>query len=170
MHILLDKQVINWKGTKFVNELFRCAKKVDLSPLTQVQAVTFSEDGRVVLYKHIDGYFGLPGGKIEENETPDEALIREIREEINAEVINFGVFAFVRSYKENNPKNVTYNLRYWAIVDINKEGVVRDPAGKALERILVDVENVSRSLNWGRTGEVLIDEARKEFLRFKKNN
>ena len=164
---MLDKQLINWKGKIFVNELYSCTEGSSLFPLTQVQAVTFNPEGKIVLYKHRDGYYGLPGGKVQENENADEALIREIKEEINADVVNFSIFAFVKSYKKNDPKNPTYNLRYWAIVDANKDGFVTDPAGKALERIIVDVKDAPKILNWGKTGEILVKEAYKEFLKFK---
>lgn len=164
---MLDKQVINWKGEVFINDLYKYGKGLILTPLTQVQAVTFNSEGKIVLYKHIDGYYGFPGGKIERGESPEETLVREIREEINAEVINFGIFAFVKSYKKTSPEKVTYNLRYWAIVNIDREEIINDPAGKALERIIVDAKNAPKILNWGKAGEILVKEAYKEFLKFK---
>ena len=34
-------------------------------------------------------YYVLPGGKIEKNENPEQALIREIKEETNLDIISF---------------------------------------------------------------------------------
>ena len=38
--------------------------------------------------KHLEGYWEFPGGKIETNESPEQALIREIKEELNININN----------------------------------------------------------------------------------
>lgn len=54
------------------------------------------EDDKIVLIKKVGGpYSGkldLPGGTIEWAETPEEALIRELNEEVGIEVINYELF------------------------------------------------------------------------------
>lgn len=36
--------------------------------------------------RHLAGYYELPGGKIEENESPEQACIREIKEELGCTI------------------------------------------------------------------------------------
>lgn len=48
--------------------------------------------------KSFAGFWEFPGGKIESHESPEEALVRELREELNIEVIRFWPW-FQRSYE-----------------------------------------------------------------------
>jgi|TARA_B000000532_G_scaffold205654_1_gene173372 8-oxo-dGTP diphosphatase len=56
-----------------------------------VACALINEQGRVLINKRpkgkdYAGYWEFPGGKVEENETPEEAIIRELKEEINIDV------------------------------------------------------------------------------------
>jgi 8-oxo-dGTP diphosphatase len=53
----------------------------DYRPRPGAYAVIIDAHGRVALFRKKDRYF-LPGGGIEPGETPEEALSREVREEI----------------------------------------------------------------------------------------
>ena len=56
-----------------------------------VAALIFEEKGRILITRrhddaHFGGYWEFPGGRIEDGEGPDEALVREIREEVNLNI------------------------------------------------------------------------------------
>jgi len=75
-----------------------------------VKAIIFS-DGRIgQIYFNKNNLYDFPGGGIEDGETIDEALIREIKEEAGATVIpssikEFELGKYVTIYKDNQ-KNV----------------------------------------------------------------
>lgn len=57
-----------------------------------VVAGVLVEDGRVLLSRrkagsHLEGMWEFPGGKVDAGESPTEALVRELREELGIEVI-----------------------------------------------------------------------------------
>lgn len=56
-----------------------------------VHAVVVDNNNRIVLFKQFryavrKNVWSIPGGKIEANETPEKAIAREIKEEINVEI------------------------------------------------------------------------------------
>lgn len=56
----------------------------------RVVAAVIRKDGRILAtargYGEFKGGWEFPGGKIEEGETPEQALVREIREELDVEI------------------------------------------------------------------------------------
>jgi hypothetical protein len=57
--------------------------------------------------------------------------------------------------QKTNWKEVTYNARFAAQVKLIDKAI-KDPAGKAVDRRIVDVEDAPEILDWGEKGELLI--------------
>ena len=57
---------------------------------SRAAAVIIKNKKLLLFHRHKDGevYYVLPGGGIEKNESPEEAVIREVKEELNLEVKN----------------------------------------------------------------------------------
>ena len=63
----------------------------DYLRLIPVVGAVISKDGKILAAQRkeessLGGFWEFPGGKIEANETPKEALAREIKEELEAEI------------------------------------------------------------------------------------
>lgn len=97
-------------------------KKVDV-----VGAVIINEEGQILCalrssQMSLPGLWEFPGGKIEQGETPEETLVREIREELECE-IEVGEFIAddVYEYPSVAVRLITYFAKVTGGVPIPKE-------------------------------------------------
>lgn len=54
----------------------------ELHPVSAKVAIYNPERTKVLLTEYLPGKFGLPGGHLEADETPDQAAVREVAEEL----------------------------------------------------------------------------------------
>ncbi len=103
-------------------------------PILLVSAVALVDiDGRVLLAqrpegKHLAGLWEFPGGKVHAGETPEEALIRELKEEldIDTDVRCLAPLTFAsHSYPDFHLLMPLYVCRVW-------QGIVRPAEGQKL--------------------------------------
>jgi mutator protein MutT len=75
-------------------------------------------EGRILVVRRGPGQSGaghweFPGGKVEDNETPHEALVREISEELGADI---EVGEFISDHEHEYPDKTIHLLLYWAFL------------------------------------------------------
>jgi 8-oxo-dGTP diphosphatase len=95
-------------------------------------------DGRILLAerpagKELAGMWEFPGGKVDPGETPEGALIRELKEELDIDVLPkcLAPFTFAsHSYEKFHLLMPLYVCRVW-------EGTVRPMEGQRLKWVLV---------------------------------
>ncbi len=162
----LHIEEIDWKGARHKQSFFPAECLTDEIILEQVQAVPFLKDGQIVLYKHVDGYFGLPGGQVEKDESALLALARELKEEC-ACTLDIATPTFLVKDENCVTGETVFQGRFAAIVDLIDEQV-NDPAGKAIGRLAVSVQEAKAKLCWGIRGDILIDRALAEFRNISK--
>ncbi len=70
---------------------YSLAMDTDMTKTVKVVAAVICRDGMVFAtqrgYGKYKDKWEFPGGKIEENEAPEDALVREIREELDADIV-----------------------------------------------------------------------------------
>jgi 8-oxo-dGTP diphosphatase len=100
-------------------------------PIVLVAAVALVDtDGRVLLAerppgKHLAGLWEFPGGKVQPRETPEEALIRELAEElgIDVEASCLAPFTFASyAYADFHLLMPLYVCRKWSGIVTAREG------------------------------------------------
>ena len=134
-------------------------------PVRKCHGICFTDDSQVVLFEHVGGYVSIPGGTIEPDETPEQALVREVREESGAVVRSFGLFAYLIDVNRASNETIV-QLRYWVNVSLSDFGP-NDPDKKALQRVVVPFDQAAEKLGWGRRAELLLEyaaQARKSSL------
>lgn len=114
------------------------------------------ENGKIIITKYLQGkkaeYYDIPGGKIEIGETPEEAAIREMKEETGIDVSNLikkGIFevdysdrkfffeVFIAKKYNGTPKNFEKNISKW----INIEELLKK------EKILSNILMLDKTFN-----------------------
>lgn len=82
------------------------------------------EDKILLIKKHggtYDGKLDLPGGTIEFNETIEDALVRELQEELGIEITDYKLFDIVTTNVQWNHKNEMLETKHIAILYIINE-------------------------------------------------
>jgi mutator protein MutT len=88
------------------------------------------QDGKILLIKKVggpyDGKLDLPGGTIEFGERPEDALKRELMEEVGIEVVDFQLFdadsvSFEWQYKEDVLLKVHHMGIFFKVLNYNNE-------------------------------------------------
>jgi 8-oxo-dGTP diphosphatase len=123
---------------KFIQKHIGCEEALDLPPPSCTQksillvaaAALVDADGRVLLAqrpegKSLAGLWEFPGGKIDPGETPEFALMRELREELNVETrpCCFSPIGFAsHSYEDFHLLMPLFICRVWRGPAVPQEG------------------------------------------------
>lgn len=113
-----------------------------MKPIRKAVKCCLIENDKIVITKYLkgrkQGYYDIPGGKIEEGETPEGAAIREMNEEtgiIVSDLVQTGIFeveypnriyifdVFIAKQYEGKPQDFEENTSEWIEIKLllNKE-------------------------------------------------
>ncbi|MGM5481706.1 MAG: NUDIX hydrolase [Nanobdellota archaeon] len=135
--------------------------------ITQSYALCFNEKGHILIIrsKGFGSYnWTLPGGSIEEGETPEKTLHRELMEEADVELSNFvllgGQVCYLLDLPEEKPMT---QLRYVGIIKKLHPQTPDPDNGYVSERKFVSPERFIDYVDWGVVGEHLLKRAQEWF-------
>lgn len=114
--------------------------------ITQAVGICFADGGEVVMVTWDDEHWTFPGGTVEQGETVEQALVREVAEEACATVLAGEYLASQHVSDPANPNGRTsyYQTRWWARVAVDPWRPAHEMTGRAL----VAPADVSSTLFW----------------------
>lgn len=121
--------------------------------LETVQAFCFYEDKLVLVYAKEKGRWSPPGGSIDEGESPDRSVVREVLEETNMEVLHKELIGYQDIFL---PEGVVRQVRYYCKVRPLGE-FVSDPDGDISEIKLIDPLKYKDYFDWGEIGDHVME-------------
>jgi NAD+ diphosphatase len=107
-----DRKIQNQKGSGF--KCKKCTLNFYINPGCAVAAVVRDRSGKILFVKRAKnpskGKLGLPGGFIDPGETAEEALCRELKEELNLEIVSM-------NYLTSAPNRYCYGGIIYSVLD-----------------------------------------------------
>lgn len=152
----------NYTGTSGVGYRFEYSDTDSFDNLPkelvrQAYGVCFYENKMVIGYGGQKKNWGLIGGTIEEGETFEQTLTREIQEESNMEVFLAKPIGYQKMIRVDD-NSFVYQLRY--VCTVKPYGpFISDPAGSITEIKLINPHDYKKYFDWGKIGDRIIQRA-----------
>lgn len=151
----IKSRIIDKKG-KLAETSYEDADSFDhllSKKVTQAYGVCFVGEKMVIVHSH--DHWILPGGGIEEGETYEDCLKREVQEESNMRVISFAPIGYQEVHYDGKIFN---QLRFACTVEPYGD-FVSDPDGDITEIKLINPKDYKQYFDWGEIGDRIIERA-----------
>ncbi len=124
--------------------------------VTQVYAVCFWKDQIVLVHNKNSDSLSLPGGGLEKDETFEDCLKREVKEETNMKVLSFAPIGYQKV--TDNESLAVFQLRYVCTVEPYGD-FVSDPDGDVDQIKTINPEEFKEHIKWGEVGDRIFERA-----------
>ena len=121
---------------------------------------------KMVLVKHPKTGWMPAGGHIEEGESVEEAVIREVLEETNMKVLHQELIGFIDVYE---PDKTVRQTRSFCFVEPYGD-FVSDPDGEIMEIKLIDPKDYKQYFDWKETGDRIMQRALEMLKEYNEKN
>lgn len=101
----------------YINDLFASCSGY-LTPKLDVRAAVFQQDSVLLVKETMDGLWALPGGWIDVNDSPSEAVVREVLEETGYLTRAVKLLALYDSHKHAHPPRLPHAHKCFFLCDI----------------------------------------------------
>ena len=112
-----------------------------------VRAVVTDADGRILLIEHtyVAGWY-LPGGGVERRETPEQALVRELAEEVGVEPLERPRLLSIHDNGRGFPGDhvLIYRVTAWRPVPATQRGEIKEARFFALDALPPDITRATQ--------------------------
>lgn len=123
-----------------------------LSPVTQAYTVCLDNEGQVLLQKHPERPWNIPGGKPEPGETYEEAAVREVYEESNVKIDHLVMIGYQKVFENGVFKS--FQLRFLANVTAVDARQPDPDEGVLRERLFVPLADVMNYIPYPQYAEL----------------
>jgi 8-oxo-dGTP pyrophosphatase MutT (NUDIX family) len=120
-----------------------------------VHAYCFCDGKLAVVFSPKKNYWTPAGGGVEIGESAEEAVIREVKEETNMEVLKHKFIGFI---EVEELQGKTFQTRSVCIVKPYGP-FVKDPDGDITEIKLIDPKDYKQYFDWGEIGDWIMERA-----------
>lgn len=157
--------IVEWfeyDGKKYRMEFYRIKNKNDIPklPWGQIYAVG-NYSGKVPVVKYEAHKDNLPGGGVEAGESLEDAIDRELREEINMSIVDWEPLGYQKNISETDGE-VSYQFRIYA--KLKKIGEFHeDLGGVVIGYHLVDIDDLNTAIQWGQLGDWFVNNLRNKY-------
>ncbi|MEI6528679.1 MAG: NUDIX hydrolase [bacterium] len=131
-------------------------EELDGMKIESVHAVCFCGGKMVLVYEKDKKTWSSPGGGVEDGESVEQAVVREVREESNMKVIQQKLIGVQINILENGRKII--QTRSVCLVEPYGD-FVSDPAGDVTEIKLIDPAEYAKYYYWGANSDRMMERA-----------
>lgn len=153
------KSTITNSAGEILNAFFESVEdlsQLDGKSIHGVHGFCFCKGKLVLVYSDKKRRWSLPGGGVEEGESFEEALIREIKEETNMRILHQKLIGFQEVFE---PKKIIRQTRSFCVVEPYGP-FVEDPDDKEITEIkLINPKQYKEYVNWGVIGDWIMEQS-----------
>ncbi len=132
---------------------------------TQSLGIILNDKNEILLVSADGSWWGLPGGTLEEGETPEQTLVREVYEETAVVIDESDItpFFYVIAFEIKDEKEIYESTQLRYISRVKKiDEFVKDPGGLQQFRKFVPIEEIDKELSWTGTRDIIKNELKKK--------